>query len=130
MPTKHDGFIKAQLLRPFVNLAHARGHNVTSAFKTFGVSHEDLRDPQKALHAEIIYGLTNMLASKSGDPYLGYHVAETVSFKDWLPSQDAFAHARTIGDFYTRFLLSVPHQASSVRHTLTVSTFKATYLVD
>ena len=38
MPTKHDGFVKAQLLRPFVELARARGANVEAALKSFGLS--------------------------------------------------------------------------------------------
>ncbi len=129
MPTKHDGFIKAQLLRPFVNLAKARGNNVDATLKSFGLSDADLRDPHKAVHAEIIYGLTNTLADRANDPHLGYHVAETIDMKTWLPIQDAFENARTIGDYYTRFLLSVPEQASSVRHTLTVTAQRAKYAV-
>ncbi|WP_412555629.1 helix-turn-helix domain-containing protein [Shimia sp. MIT1388] len=129
MPTKHDGFVKAQLLRPFVELARARGANVDAALKSFGLVAEDLRDPEKALHAEIIYGLTNNLAEKANDPHLGYHVAESFDMKAWLPTQDAFENARTIGDYYTRFLLSVPQQASSVRHTLKADALQATYTV-
>ncbi|WP_299426439.1 AraC family transcriptional regulator [uncultured Shimia sp.] len=129
MPTKHDGFIKAQLLRPFVDLAMARGCNVDAALKLYGLTKTDLRDPEKAVHAEIIYGLTNTLAEKAKDPHLGYHVADTFDMKTWLPTQDAFENARTIGDYYTRFLLNVPQQASSVRHTLTVTAPRATYAV-
>lgn len=81
------------------------------------------------MHAEIIYGLTNTLAEKAKDPHLGYHVADTFDMKTWLPTQDAFENARTIGDYYTRFLLNVPQQASSVRHTLTVTAPHATYAV-
>ncbi len=129
MPTKHDGFVKAQLLRPFVELARARGANIEAALKTFGLGAEDLRDPEKAVHAEIIYGFTNSLADKAKDPHLGYNVAESFDMKAWLPAQDAFENARTIGDYYTRFLLSVPQQASSVRHTLNVDALQATYTV-
>lgn len=130
MPTKHDGFVKARLLRPFVDLARARGANVEAALKTFGLISEDLRDPEKAVHAEIIYGLTNNLAEKAKDPHLGYHVADSFDLKAWLPTQDAFENARTIGDYYTRFFLGVPQQASSVRHTLKVDALQATYTVD
>lgn len=130
MPTKHDGFVKAQLLRPFVELARARGANVEVALKSFGLGAEDLRDPEKAVHAELIYGLTNSLAEKAKDPHLGYHVADSFDMKAWLPAQDAFENARTIGDYYTRFLLGVPQQASSVRHTLKVDALQATYTVN
>jgi len=130
MPTKQDGFVKAQLLRPFVDLAKARGVNVGAALKSFGLKAEDMRDPAKAVHAEIIYGLTNNLAEKAKDQHLGYHVAESFDLKSWLPTQDAFENARTIGDYYTRFLLNVPKQASSVRHTLNVEALQATYTVN
>lgn len=129
MPTKHDGFIKAQLLRPFVDLAKARGCNVDATLKIFGLTKTDILNPQKAVHAEVIYGVTNALADKVKDPHLGYHVADSFDMKAWLPTQNAFENARTIGDYYTRFLLSVPQQASSVRHTLTVTAPRATYAV-
>ncbi len=130
MPTKHDGFIKAQLLRPFVDLAKSRGLKVEASLKSFGLTAADLRDPEKAVHAEIIYGLTNSLADKAKDRHLGYHVAESFNLKSWLPTQDAFENARTIGDYYTRFLLNVPQQASSVRHALKVDALQATYTVN
>ena len=130
MPTKHDGFVKAQLLRPFVELARARGANVESTLKSFGLVAEDLRDPEKAVHAEIIYGFTNSLAEKAKDPHLGYHVADSFDMKAWLPAQDAFDNARTIGDYYTRFLLNVAQQASSVRHTLKIDALQASYTVN
>ena len=42
MPTKHDRFIKAQLLLPFVDLAMARGCNVDAALKLYGLTKTDL----------------------------------------------------------------------------------------
>ncbi|TCL09232.1 AraC-like DNA-binding protein [Shimia isoporae] len=130
MPSKTDGFIRLPLVMPFVDLARSRGVDIASTLDRFELTREDIANPDRSVHAEVIYGLTNGLAKATKDPHFGFHVAEAFDIRQWQPTKDAFQRARTVGDFYTRFLLAVPQQASSVRHVLEVSADTATYTVN
>ncbi|WP_270730692.1 AraC family transcriptional regulator [Shimia sp. Alg240-R146] len=130
MPSKHDGFIRAVLVLPFIETARARGVDPRPILQKYGLTREDLRDPERTLHAEVIYGLTNRTAALCKDPHFGFHVAAAFDLRQWQPTKDALARARTVGDFYTRFLSVVPQQASSVRHSLEVTAQHATYSVN
>lgn len=129
MPTQHDGFIKLGLVRPFVQSARMAGIDVIKSLKVYGLTESDVGDPNKAVHAEIIYGLTNHLAAAAENPYLGFSAAHSFDVQKWPPAQAARKHANTLGDFYIRLLMSVPQNASSVRHTLTVQADHAVYAV-
>ncbi len=130
MPNRHDGFIRTALILPFTETARARGVDVASALQSHDLTSSDLRDPRRTVHAEVIYGVTNTLAKLCNDPHFGYNVAAAFDLRQWQPIKDALAHARTVGDFYTRFLSSVPQQASSVRHSLEITAEHATYAVN
>ncbi len=129
MPQTHDGFIRLQLVQPFIQFTQSMGHDLTDCLDSFGLDTVQLSDPHRAVHAEIIYGLCNALGDLTQTPYLGCQVGETFSLQNWPPISQACAQAKTVGEFYTRFLTQVPQASTSVRHSLTIQAHQATYEV-
>lgn len=129
MPSKTDGFIRLILTMPFVQHAEKQGLDTRSALKALGLSQDMLRDPETAVHAEIVYGLCNELAEMASDPFFGCRVAEQFEIADWPPFVEAGRNSRTLGEFLCNLLMHVPQEASSVRHALTIEADCATYAV-
>lgn len=129
MPTRHDGFVKVALASPFVSLVQANGRDPLASMAAFGLTKSDFTNSNKAVHSEIIYGFTNHLAASTGNPHLGFQVAETLDIARWPPVQEAFATATTVAEFYAIYLLNVPQNASSVRHAFHIEADRAEYSV-
>lgn len=129
IPTRHDGFVKVALAGPFVSLVQTNGGDPSVSFDAFGLTADDFSNQNKPVHAEIIYGFTNHLTASTGNPCLGFQVAETLDLTRWPPVQDAFATAKTVAEFYAIYLSNVPHNASSVRHALHIDADRTEYSV-
>lgn len=129
MAQSSDGFIRVALVLPFVQTIERQGLNVTPALKAMGLTARMLRDPSATVHAEIIYGLCNALADLAKAPYLGCQVGEQFDLTNWSPVADAAPASRTVGEFLCRYLMRVPNETSSVRHSLTIHADRATYTV-
>lgn len=129
MPNRHDGFVKISLANPFVAHVQANGGDPTPSMAAFGLTKDDFKNADKAVHAEIIYGFTNHLAASTSNPNLGFRVAESLDVSRWPPIQEALATATTVAEFYAILLLNVPQNASSVRHALHIEADRAEYTV-
>ncbi len=129
MTQNSDGFIRLTLVLPFIRYVEQQGKNTKPALKAMGVSARMLQDPEATVHAEIIYALCNALAEHAGIPHLGCRVGEQLDLGNWPPVAEAAHNSPTAADFLCSYLMRIPQEASSVRHTLTIEADRATYVV-
>ena len=127
--TSREGFIRLALVAPFVGYLRLRGVSVDDAIAQMGLSDAALRDPERFVHAEVVYGLLNALARVSDDRYLGLHVGEYQDLSQWPPFVGNLAQADTLGAFWAGHIERVPKEANSVSHHLSVDADGACYEV-
>lgn len=129
-PGTAEGFVRLILAQPFLDEVRRQRVDPEPAIRAIGLEPEAVSDPDRFVHAEIMYGLFNALAEAAQDRYLGYHVGERVEFAHWPPFQKATQEARSLGEFLTGFIAAVPSEANSVRHRLEIDVDGACYRVE
>ena len=129
MPHTQDGFIRLILVQPFVEHIEQRGFDPRPALATVGVSKKMLRDPSATVHAEIVYGLCNTLAGLSEISHLGCEVGQQFDLATWPPIAASAQATDRVDAFLYNYLMQVPQESSSVKHTLTVEAEHASYRV-
>ncbi|MGV6805798.1 MAG: helix-turn-helix domain-containing protein [Ruegeria sp.] len=127
--THSEGFIRLALVAPFLEYLTNREIDPQPALDDVGLRPNLMNDPSVYVHSELVFGLLNALSDLSGDRYLGLHVGETFDLQNWSPFAQARQSSKTLFEFFTRFVLLVPQESSSVRHRLVVDADKASYQV-
>lgn len=127
MPRTQDGFIRLVLVQPFVEHIERSGADPRPALATLGLSKQMLRNPNATVHAEIIYGLCNALAEQAEIPHLGCEVGQQFDLSIWPPIAAAAKASGKVGGFLANYLMQVPQESSSVKHTLIVEADRASY---
>ena len=127
--TLNYGFVRLVVAKPFLDELKRRGISFESSIASLGLSASDFEDPTRYVHAETIYTLFNTLAATAQDPHLGYHVGSRLDFAEWPPFKTAVRKANTVGEFMTEFISTVPSEANSVKHELSVTSEGACYRV-
>jgi AraC-like DNA-binding protein len=112
--------VRLQLLLPFLNELDRLQVDTDAVLETHGIARESVRDSNLFISANIIHRFLEDAAATANDPFLGVHVGEKLVFSAWSPLVDAVAHATTLADFLTRFILAASEDASSAKHSLDI----------
>jgi AraC-like DNA-binding protein len=110
--------VRLQLLLPFLNELDRLRVDTDAMLETHGIARESVQDSNLFISANIIHRFLEDAAAN--DPFLGVHVGEKLVFSAWSPLVDAAAHATTLADFLTRFILAASEDTSSAKHSLDI----------
>ena len=113
--------VRLQLALPFIQEMDRLEKNADVVLDRHGIARESMLDPNLFISANIIHRLLEDIAAAADDPCFGMYVGEQLDFTAWSPLTDAAAHANTLGDFLSRFILAASEDASSAVHTLEIS---------
>jgi AraC-like DNA-binding protein len=112
--------VRLQLLLPFLNELDRLRVDTDAVLETHGIARESVQDSNLFISANIIHRFLEDVAAAANDPFFGVHVGEKLVFSAWSPLVDAAAHATTLADFLTRFILAASEDASSAKHSLDI----------
>ena len=112
--------VRLQLLLPFLNELDRLQVDTDAVLETHGIARESVQDSNLFISANIIHRFLEDAAAAANAPFLGVHVGEKLVFSAWSPLVDAAAHATTLADFLTRFILAASEDASSAKHSLDI----------
>ena len=112
--------VRLQLLLPFLNELDRLRVDTDAVLETHGIARESVQDSNLFISANIIHRFLEDAAAAANAPFLGVHVGEKLVFSAWSPLVDAAAHATTLADFLTRFILAASEDASSAKHSLDI----------
>lgn len=112
--------VRLQLALPFIQEMDRLEKNADVVLDRHGIARESMLDPNLFISANIIHRLLEDIAAAADDPCFGMYVGEQLDFTAWSPLTDAAAHANTLGDFLSRFILAASEDASSAVHTLEI----------
>ncbi len=114
---------------PFVGYVRNRKIDPTSALQNMGLNAQDLSDPNRFVHAEIVYGLLNNLAHLANEPFLGVLVGEMYDLTTWLTWVDDPQGPGRLVDTLTRIVTTTSRLSSAVTHRLEVTADRSVYRV-
>ena len=130
-PISHSPLVRLVQILPFLHFFEQEIGSADEVLERFGLDRDMVDNPDLFVHAEIIYGLTvGFAGGLRATPFLGTRIGEWLPISARVSFEDASKHARTVGEFLTRWLQEVPSEATSVRHTMIVGPARATYAVD
>ena len=109
--------VRLQLALPFIHELDRLGINADAVLDRHGLVRESVLDPNLFISVNIIHRLLEDIAKAANDPCIGVRVGELLDFTAWSPLVDAAAHAGTLADFLSRFILAASEDASSAVHT-------------
>ena len=112
--------VRLQLALPFIHELDRLGINADAVLDRHGLVRESVLDPNLFISVNIIHRLLEDIAKAANDPCIGVRVGELLDFTAWSPLVDAAAHAGTLADFLSRFILAASEDASSAVHILEV----------
>lgn len=124
-----SALVRLATVGPFLAYLKARRLKVKGALQDFGLTEAAVADPDRLVHAELIYGLLNAFAAEAKDPFLGVHVGEETPIDRWLFTRGAFGEKATLGNTLIRMVEAVPVHGQSTRHRLEIGSERAVYRV-
>ena len=119
--------VRLSLLVPFMRELERRQIDVESVFSEYDLARETLFSPDVFVPAVVVYQLIERMAEAADDPYLGFHIGETLDLVSWPLFSDAVRMAATFGDFFFRFSSEAGNQANSVQMRLETDGLYATF---
>ena len=112
--------VRLQLALPFIQELDRLGLNADAVLDSHGLARASVFDPNLFISVNIIHRLLEDKATAAGDPCFVGYVGEQLEFTARSPLTDAAAHANTLGDFLSRFILAASDDVSSAVHTLEI----------
>ena len=112
--------VRLQLALPFIHELDRLGINADAVLARHVLVRESVLDPNLFIPVNIIHRLLEDVARTANDPCIGVRVGEQLDFTGWSPLVDAVAHADTLADFLSRFILAASEDASSAEHILEI----------
>ena len=125
-----EPLVRLMTVEPFLSYVRSRGVDTRSAFRSMGLTETEVGDPDRLVHVEVVYGLTNNLAAVAKDPYLGVSVGEEYDIMSWPHWADAIRNSRTLSGILIQIIESTKKLSSAVNHTLEVTAQSTTYRAD
>ena len=125
-----EPLVRLMTVEPFLSYVRSRGVDTRSAFRSMGLTEREVGDPNRLVHAEVVYGLTNNLAAAAKDPYFGVSVGEDFDVMSWPHWADAVRKSRTLSGILIQIIESTKKLSSAVSHTLEVTAQSTTYRAD
>ena len=129
LPDTADALVRLSTIAPFVSYLKARRLDVKPALKRWGLNEKAMNDPDRLVHAELIYGLVNDFALEAKDPHLGVHVGEDFRLQDWFFAQGVFREGATLAATLIRMIEAIPEFGQSVRYRLEIGSDLAVYRI-
>jgi len=105
--------VQLSVLRPFINELRQRGMDASLPLVRVGLSFEAIADSGQAVHAMVIHQLLENIAGFAEDPVIAAKIGEKLDTTGWPLLADAGVHAKTLGDFLTRYISQANEIASS-----------------
>ncbi|WP_425046491.1 helix-turn-helix domain-containing protein [Primorskyibacter sp. S87] len=125
-----EPLVRLMTVEPFLSHVRSRGVDTRSAFASMGLNEKEVGDPDRLVHAEVVYGLTINLAAAAKDPYLGVSVGEEYDVMTWPHWADAIRNSQALAGFLIQLIESTKKLSSAVTHSLEVTAQSTTYRAD
>ena len=121
--------VRLATVQPFVAYLEARNVDPEPSLHKFGLSSKDVRNPERLLHPDAIYGIVNDLAEAIEDPFFGVHVGEDIDFESWPVWSNYYGPSSNLFAAFTQMIRSAAPLSSSVVHRLEVGSVRCAYFV-
>ena len=121
--------VRLATVQPFVAYLKARNVDPEPSLHKFGLTSKDVRNPERLLHPDAIYGIVNDLAEAIEDPFFGVHVGEDIDFESWPIWSSYYGPSSNLFATFTQMIQSAAPLSNSVVHRLEVGSTVSAYRV-
>ena len=110
--------MRAVLLAPFLQRLQERKTGTAEFLSKFGISEQDILNPEKLVPATAVYRLLNEISDQLHDPYVGAHVGAQLARTNWGPMNSLHSQATTLGQFLNKFMATTENYGKSANYQL------------